>query len=98
MQRLSVILADQIEQFLKSSEIAPLSKAKLWAALPLKQRQTVYDRVYAYLERLCADQDPTWRLDLAFPEPVGMDQARKRDVEYRGERKEDVDQGERYKP
>lgn len=97
MQPFRVILRDQIEAYVKSPRTASIFKARLWRELPLEQRQTVYDRLRSYFERLCAAQDPTWSVVRAFPEPPGMKEFRRLEIEYRGLRREDVDQGERYK-
>jgi hypothetical protein len=98
MQTPRVILRDQIEAYVKSPQIGPLFKATLWAALPLEQRQMVYDRLQPYFGRLCQAQNPPWAVGRAFPEPPGMETFREQEIEHRGERREDVEQGERYKP
>ena len=98
MQTPRLILRDQIEAYVKSAQIGPLFKATLWAALPLEQRQMVYDRLQPHFERLCQTRNPPWAVGRAFPEPPGMETFRKQQIEYRGERREDVEQGERYKP
>jgi hypothetical protein len=97
MQPFKAILRDQIEAYLKFPQIEAIFKARLWAELPLEQRQMVYDRLRSYFERLCAAQEPPWSVVRAFPEPVGMDEARRREIQQRGLRREDVEQGERYK-
>ena len=97
LQPLRIILRDQIEAYVQSPSVAPLFKAKLWATLPLEQRQLVYDQLKPYFERLCVAQVPPWSVERAFPEPPGMEEARKRNIEYRGERQDEREQGTRYK-
>ncbi len=97
LQPPEVILRDQIEAYLKRQDIATLFKAKLWRALPLKQRQQTYDRLRSYFERLCESREPPWSTTRAFPEPPGMEEFRTQDTKHRGERREDIEQGERYK-
>ena len=90
-------LRDQIESFMKVPQYATLAKARLWNNLPLQQRQMTYDRLLPLFERLCSGQQPPWSRQRAFPEPAGMEEARKRSYDFRGKRREDVEQGERYK-
>jgi hypothetical protein len=67
----------------------------LWKNLPLLQRQMTYDRLASYFQRLCEAQEPAWNVPAAFPEPLGMDEFRKTEIETRGEpRRLDVEPGE----
>jgi len=94
-----IMLRDHIEVFMQDGRIDPLAKARLWNGLPLQQRQMVYDRVAPVFDRICEVQDPPWAVDRAFPEPAGMAEFRKTDVDTVGKpRQEGVEQGERYKP
>ena len=96
MQEFPVILRDQIEQFVESPTIKPLFKARLWKHLPLFPRQLAYDALLPYFEKMCAAQEPPWSTRIAFPEPPGMEEARKREVRTVGKRRKDVDQGKRF--
>lgn len=99
MQRFRVILRDEIEAYMMYPRIAPLYKARLWKNLPLEQRQMTYDHLRPYFQRLCEDQDPLWDTALAFPEPLGIEEFRKEEIDYRGApRRKDVEKGERYRP
>ncbi|MBI4718760.1 MAG: hypothetical protein HY763_13215 [Planctomycetes bacterium] len=99
MQPFVVIVRDEIVEFLRAAYIAPLFKVRLWRELPLEQRQMSYDLLTAYFHELCAAQQPPWSVELAFDEPPGMEEARKRDLELRGApRQEGVDPGEKFKP
>jgi len=93
-----VLIRDQIDDFMRSPEIDPLFKARLWKELPLEQRQMSYDALRPYFERLCAELDPPWSLAAAFGEPAGMEIFRAEAVETRGApRPEGVETGARYK-
>ncbi len=99
MQEFPIIVRDEIETYVKHPRIAPLYKARLWKHLPLWQRQMTYDHLHAYFERLCEVLDPPWDVTLAFTEPPGMDDARRKEPDYRGApRREDVKQGELFRP
>ncbi len=99
MQPLVIIVRDEIEAFVKNPLIAPLYKATLWENLPLEQRRLSYDHLKPYFDRLCEEQSPPWDGSVAFPQPPGMEEFRKKELEYRGEpRREGVEEGERYKP
>lgn len=99
LQPIEVIIRDQIVDFYKQPEVDPLFKARLWRELPLEQRQQVYDVLAPYFAELAAAQKPPWNVAAAFGEPPDMEEARKRMPETIGApRREDVDQGERYKP
>ncbi len=99
MQPFRVILRDEIEAYMMYPRIAPLYKARLWKSLPLEQRQMTYDHLRPYFQRLCEEQNPQWDASLAFPEPPGMGEFRKEEIDYRGApRRKDVEQGERYRP
>ncbi len=98
MQPVRIILRDNIEAFMQSQDIAPISKATLWKALPLEQRQLTYDTIRPYLERMCEALNPPWDMAKAFAGPLGMEEFRKTDVDYRSPaRRTDVEQGERYR-
>ena len=98
LQYFRIVFRDEIEAYIKHPRIAALFKAKLWKHLPLQQRQLTYDNLRPYVERLCAAQNPPWRLSAAFPEPPGMGEFRQTKIETRGAaRREDVDQGKRHK-
>jgi hypothetical protein len=88
---------DNIETFLTTMTYKPLAKARLWRNLPLEARQRTYDRMLPTFEAICKAQDPPWDIDKAFAEPKGMDEARKKGVDFIGRRREDVQQGTRYK-
>jgi len=93
-----VMLRDDVMAFMQDQQIEPLFKARLWRNLPLEQQQMAYDGLLPYLEKLCAEQQPPWAIERAFPEPPGMEEFRKNPPEYRGEpRREDVEQGERFR-
>ncbi|MEK7710533.1 MAG: hypothetical protein AAB341_01440 [Planctomycetota bacterium] len=98
MQPIRVMLRDQIESYMQSLEIDPLAKARLWKVLPLEQRQLSYDMIRPFLVRMCEALNPPWDMNKAFPEPPGMEEFRKTDIDYRSpDRPKDVDQGERYR-
>ena len=97
MQEFSVILRDQIEQYMESPTFDPLFKARLWKHLPKAPRQLTYDALLPYFERLCATQDPPWSRKIAFPEPPGMEEARQREIKTIGKRRKDVGQGSDFK-
>ncbi|MGD2110551.1 MAG: hypothetical protein PVI86_14320 [Phycisphaerae bacterium] len=94
MEPFPVIVRDMIDSYMKRPEIAPLYKARLWDNLPLAQRQLTYDRLKPYFVRICETQDPAWAINVAFPEPPGMDQFRQTEIRYTRERRQDVEQGE----
>jgi hypothetical protein len=92
-----LLLRDQIEAFMQVPDYDPLVKARLWRGLPLEQRQMTFDRLRPLFERLCDARRPPWAVELAFPEPPGMEEFRKTEVETRGApRKEGVEQGEQH--
>jgi len=99
MQPFIVIVRDEVENYLKHPNVAPLFKARLWRSLLRDQAganlaRMSYDHLSAYFERLCAALDPPWDVNVAFEAPPGMEEFRKRDVEYRGApRRDDVEQG-----
>jgi hypothetical protein len=94
-----VLLRDHIEVFMQDGRIDPLAKARLWYGLPLEQRQMAYDRLVGVFERVCEMQSPPWAVERTFPEPPGMEEFRKTEIETAGApRQEGIDQGERYKP
>jgi len=96
LQRFEYQFRDEVGAFLASPEISPLAKARLWRNLPLEPRQGVYDKLLPYFERLCDSQNPPWSREVAFAEPVGMDEFRQREPDYRGApRLEGAEQGER---
>ncbi len=97
MQEFPILFRDQVELYLQSPEIAPLFKVTLWKALPDRQQQDVYDRLHPYFVRLCSQQKPPWSAARAFKEPPGMEQARQRNVEYIGERREEREGGSKHK-
>lgn len=99
LQEPLMMLRDQVESFMKEPRVDPLAKARLWKALPAEQRQTVFDALRPFFDRLCEAQNPPWAVERAFPEPPGMDVFRSRRIETVGTpRQEGVEQGERYKP
>ena len=58
----------------------------------------MYDRTAVFFDRLCEEQDPAWDVAVAFPEPPGMEEFRRQDVEYRGAaRREGIEEGTRHK-
>lgn len=99
MQPFIVIVRDEVENYLKHQNVAPLFKARLWRNLLRDESgaglaRMSYDHLIAYFERLCASLDPPWDVNRAFAEPSGMEEFRKRDVTYRGlPRREGVEQG-----
>ena len=97
MQPWGVVVRDETEAYLLNPYVRPLAKAMLWKHLSLARRQDVYDRVAPYFLRICSVQEPPWDATRAFPEPIGMDAVRQRDIEYAGERQEGVDAGTRDK-
>ncbi len=99
LQPPKIMLRDHVEAFMKEGRIDPLAKARLWNSLPAEQRQMVYDRLLPFFERICEAQKPPWAVERAFPEPPGMEAFRQTEIETTGKaRREDVEQGERYKP
>ena len=99
LQEPPILLRDQVEAFMKEQRVNSLAKARLWKALPVEQRQMVYDGLQPFFERLCDAQKPVWAVERAFPEPPGMDEFRRRKLDTVGApRQEGVEQGERYKP
>ncbi len=94
LQRFELIFRDSIDAFLRDSKILPLVKVRLWTVLGVEQRQQVYDRLVPYFEAQCAAQKPVWDVRKAFPEPPGMEEFRQQVMETRGDRREDVEQGE----
>jgi len=98
LQRPKVILRDQVELFMKNDIYSPLFKARLWKSLPLEQRQMVYDVLKPTFEAICNGQDPKWSLERAFPEPAGMEEARKNLPDYRSPaHRTDVEEGKQFK-
>lgn len=97
MQEFPILFRDQAELYLQSPEIAPLFKVTLWDALPLAQRQAVYDRLQTYFVKLCGQQKPPWSVTKAFPEPPGMEEARQRQIDYVGERQKERESGSKFK-
>lgn len=99
LQEPPILFRDRIVDFMKEPRVDPLAKARLWKALPLEQRLMVHDGLRPLFERLCDAQKPPWDVELAFPIPPGMDEFRLRRMDTVGvPRKEDAEQGERYKP
>jgi hypothetical protein len=95
----AMMLRDQIEGFMKEPRVNPLAKVRLWSGLPAERRQTAYDGLRPFFEKLCDAQDPPWAVERAFPEPPGMEEFRKGEAETLGApRREGVEQGERFKP
>jgi hypothetical protein len=95
----AMMLRDQIEGFMKEPRVDPLAKVRLWSGLPVERRQTAYDGLRPFFEKLCDAQDPPWAVERAFPEPPGMEEFRKGEAETLGApRREGVEQGERFKP
>ncbi len=98
MQPFKLMFTDEMESFMNSPGVRPLSKAGLWKELPLEQRQMVFDRLRPYFERLCEVQKPPWDVHLAFGEPPGMEEFRENEIETRGAaRRKDLEEGTRYK-
>jgi len=97
MQPFRILLRDEMEAYMTSNEVAALFKVTLWNAVQLEPRQAIYDRLRPYLVRLCEAQSPPWSIDKAFPEPPGMEAYRQQEPIYRGEQKEDVEQGTKDK-
>ncbi|MGB0714943.1 MAG: hypothetical protein ACPGXK_03640, partial [Phycisphaerae bacterium] len=95
LQPPEVILEDQVESYLRDARYAAIYKSRLWRALPLDTRQMVYDRLRPYFVELCAAQDPAWTAAKAFPEPVGMEKARKEERYLRNMKRKDIEQGEK---
>jgi hypothetical protein len=87
---------NQIETFIQDPQYEPLAKARLWRNLPLEYRQFVYDRLLPVFEKICAERQPAWSRERTFPEPPGMEEARKR-PEIRGADRDKVEEGTRYK-
>lgn len=94
LQRFEIIVRDETIQFMQHPQVGALFKASLWNSLPLKVRQSTYDALRPYFEKLCESQDPPWSIAAGFPEPAGIEAYRKRDIDYRNEaRREGVDEG-----
>lgn len=93
-----ITFRDHVEAFMKDERIDAVAKARLWSALPLDQKQIVFDRLQNYFEKLCEKRDPPWDVLRAFPEPAGMEEFRKKSVEeILPQRIERGEEGERYK-
>jgi hypothetical protein len=71
-------LRGQLRTFMEDPQYDPVAKARLWRNLPLEDRQMVYDELLSTFEKICADRKPPWSRERAFPEPAGMEEARKR--------------------
>lgn len=98
LQPFRIMVRDQIEAFMTHDGIEPLSKVRLWKALPLNLRQLCYDQLTPYFAKLCARQNPSWSVTAAFDEPADMDWFRQQPIEYRGRPRTDgVETGERHK-
>jgi hypothetical protein len=98
LQPPEIMLRDEIISYMQDGHIDALFRANTWNNLPLRQKQMAYDTLRPYFEKLCAEQTPPWSIRRAFPEPAGMDEFRKQDIEYRGQpRREDVDPGQRFR-
>ncbi len=99
LQPLEIMMRDQVEEFMQIPELSPVFKVRLWKGLPLQQRQMIYDRLQPYFAELCKAQSPPWKLKLAFGEPPGMEEFRKRKLKTIGKsHRENVEEGTRYKP
>jgi hypothetical protein len=95
MPPFGVMVRDELESYFKAAEISALSKAALWKALPLEQRQSVNDRLRTYFEKVCAAQKPPWDDAKAFSEPPGMEAYRAAErAKAEAEGKSGVEQGE----
>ncbi len=95
LQFFRIMLRDEIEKYMTSPQVAALYKARLWKNLPLEQRQLTYDHLNVYFDKLCNSLVPPWNVAAAFPEPVGMEEYRRRNLELRGApRREGVEEGE----
>jgi len=92
-----VQLRDNIESFIADTKFRPLAKARLWRHLPLEARQMSFDKLLPTFKTICEAQTPPWDVQRAFPEPPGMEAARKRKIDFIGRRREDVQQGTRTK-
>ncbi len=91
-----VMVRDELESYLKQQEMSPLSKAALWKQLPVEMKQTVFDRLRPYFEKLCAAQSPRWDVNKAFAEPPGMEEFRQKEAEKAKEpSRSEVEQGEK---
>ncbi|MEK6798515.1 MAG: hypothetical protein AABZ12_06095 [Planctomycetota bacterium] len=88
-------LRDAIEQFFQEPSYDALGKARLWNALPLEQRRMVYDAMKPLFVRLCESQVPPWDALRAFPEPEGMEEFRRSEVDFLGKPREELEQGTR---
>ena len=97
MQPFPIVFRDELISFLQLPRIEPLYKARLWQEMPLRERQMIYDHLKPYFDRLCDAQQPAWDVNRAFAEPPGMEAFRELDIDYVGERREDLEQGERHK-
>jgi hypothetical protein len=86
----------QIKTFMQDAQYDPVAKARLWRNLPLEDRQVVYDELLPTFEKICAERKPPWSPERAFPEPPGMEEARKR-PRTRDDEPVDVEEGTRYR-
>ncbi len=97
LERPRIILRDEIEHFIKDPRYSPLFKARLWKNLPLEQRQMVYDVIKPTCIAICDAQTPKWDVNIAFDEPPGMEEARKKLPDYRAPaHRDDVEEGKRF--
>jgi hypothetical protein len=95
LQRPLIILRDEVDAYINRPDIGALFKARVWKNLPLELRQMTYDRLAPYFPKLCDAQSPPWAVAAAFPEPPGMNEFRRKDIEYRAPgRREDAEQGQ----
>ncbi len=99
LEPLDRIVRNQIIDFMKEPTFEPLFKARLWRELPLEYRQVTYDSLRQYFGELCESRSPVWSVSAAFPEPAGMNAARRRMQKTGGpsEPGADVEQGEKHK-
>ncbi len=87
---------NEIQAFLRSPQVGPLFKARLWRVLPLQQRQELFDRSVPYFEKLSASQEPRWDVARAFPMPPGMEAYREREPAGDDRDRRNAEQGERH--
>lgn len=99
MQPIRVQYRDALIAFMESPQFQPLAKVTLWKRIALKEQQYAYDALRPYFVKLCAEQDPPWSVQKAFPQPPGMDEFRKRNLDYvdTPEGREDIGHGSRSK-
>lgn len=94
-QPFRVMRADELKSFMTRSDIPILYKVRLWRRLELDATQLTWDYLNPYFEKMCQAENPPLDPLKAFPEPPGMEEFRKTDIDVRHDIKKDFERGER---